>query len=221
MHFRPESIGRADWPGTSLHAGWHHPCHCPQCRYHRKSICDLHTIINPTLPPNATVLRVGIVLEPNVLTVLTTPLPDTRVLSTTVSTSLAPDILYPRSARTSIEALSCNHIRGTRFVHLQVTCNNNPFAPLADDENPMTPPFMPRPTALPTKSRSLPATKFLLTTCPHHALCHAAVLALHVQSSNQTLHSAITPRLLQSSRAMLLPTMNFAPMKATVNSTMI
>jgi hypothetical protein len=50
------------------------------------AIRNLCAIINPTLPPSATALRVGAALEPRVPQAIVTPLPDTRVLHSTIQT---------------------------------------------------------------------------------------------------------------------------------------
>jgi hypothetical protein len=98
------------------------------------AISDLCGIINPTLPPSAITLRVGAALEPRVPPATITRLPGTRVLHPTVSNSLNPASLYPQNVSTSIKATAWAFICTTRFVHQQVTCNNNPFAPLAHEE---------------------------------------------------------------------------------------
>jgi hypothetical protein len=98
------------------------------------AIRDLRAIVNPTLPPSAIALRVGAALESRVPPATITNLPDTRVLRPTISNSPTPESLYPQNVTTSINATSLARICATRFVHQWVTCNNNPFAPLADKE---------------------------------------------------------------------------------------
>ncbi len=63
-----------------------------------------------------------------------TNLPDLRVLHPTVSNSPTPASLYPQNLTTSINATSRARVCTTCFVHQWVTCNNNPFAPLANEE---------------------------------------------------------------------------------------
>jgi hypothetical protein len=77
---------------------------------------------------------VGAALEPKLPPATITRLPGTRVLYQTFSNSPTPASLYPQSVTTSIDATSWAHIWATWFVHQQVTRNNNPFAPLADEE---------------------------------------------------------------------------------------
>jgi hypothetical protein len=97
------------------------------------AIRNLCNIINLTLPFSATAPRVGAALEPWVPPATITPLPDMRVLHSTVSNS-APTALYPQNTTTSMNATSHARICTTQFVHQWVTHNNNPFAPLADEE---------------------------------------------------------------------------------------
>ncbi len=101
---------------------------------HSTAIRDLPAIISPTLPPSTIAPRVGAALELRVPPATITNLPDTRVLHPIVSNSPTPASLYPQNVTTSINATSWARICATRFVHQQVTCNNNPFAPLADEE---------------------------------------------------------------------------------------
>jgi hypothetical protein len=98
------------------------------------AIHNLCATINLSLPPSTTAPRVGAAIEPRVPPATITPLPDTRVLHSTVSNSPAPVALYPQNATTSINMTSRARICATRFVDQWVTCNNNLFAPLADKE---------------------------------------------------------------------------------------
>jgi hypothetical protein len=70
------------------------------------AIHNLCTIINLTLPPSATALKVGAALEPRVPPATIMPSPDTRVLLSTVSNSPYPAALYSQNATTSINTTS-------------------------------------------------------------------------------------------------------------------
>jgi hypothetical protein len=99
-----------------------------------RTIHDLCAIINPTLSPSAIAPRVGAALELRVPPASITRSPGTRVLRPTVSNSLTPVSLYLQNVTTSINTTSQACIRTTQFVHQQMTCNNNPVSPLADEE---------------------------------------------------------------------------------------
>jgi hypothetical protein len=91
------------------------------------AIHNLHAIINPNLPPSTIAPRVGDALELRVPPATVAPLPDMRVLRSTVSSSPASAALYLQKATFSINTTYQARICATWFVHQWVTCNNNPF----------------------------------------------------------------------------------------------
>jgi hypothetical protein len=163
------------------------------------AIRDLCTIINLTLPPSAIVPRVGAALEPRVPPSTITRLPGIRVLHSTISNSLTPASLYPQNATFTINATSWAHVHATRFVYQQVTCNNNPFAPLADKE-----PKNPTNHA-PTDCYSNNVTRTTSNQAPActqlhpEPTTHLIVLALQIAPMRPS-HPTVTPRVLCSGR---------------------
>ena len=98
----------------------------------RTAIRNLREIVLPTIPSDNAAPRVGVAPSPRVPRATR----DARVLRSTVSNDAAPPVLYPRGATTLLDTTLCVRIRGTRFVHQRTTRNNNPFAPLEDDNVP-------------------------------------------------------------------------------------
>jgi hypothetical protein len=150
------------------------------------AIRDLQAIIAPTLlgiapEPRVTSNATAPLPQPRVLPVATAPARNARVLCATASNSPAPAVLYPRSrgTMTTVDVTFRNRIRGTGFVHQRVTRNNNPFAPLADNNHTNDPTDCPRPTAMPTTLPSQPAIEPLLPTNPLHVQCHAELSLPH------------------------------------------
>jgi hypothetical protein len=101
----------------------------------RTAIRNLCEIVTPTIPSDDAAPRVGVAPSPRVPHTTR----DTRGLRSTVSNNAAPPVLYPLGAMTSLDTTSRARIRGTRFVHQRTTRNNNPFAPLEDDDEPDDP----------------------------------------------------------------------------------
>ena len=137
---------------------------------------------------------------------------DARVLCPTVSNNPASTVLYPRGAATlSNYTTLCARIRTTRFVHQRVTRNNNPFAPFKDDDKPDghdNDPDTNRTAdnvrihagnhTVPTRTHPLPIAT-IQQTCPARPA-----------PTTRTRHSAVTPHILGSSRALQLTTQQLA-----------
>jgi hypothetical protein len=171
------------------------------------AIHNLRTILSPSVPSDDAAPRVGVAPDPRV------PVSprDARVLCPTVSNDPAPPVLYPRDATTSINTTSCACIRGTRFVHQQVTHNNNLFAPLEDDDKP-------------NDHEDDPNSNFTANDITIHADIHTVAplprparptpiqrtRTACIAPTTCTLCSAITPQVLRSGRTMLLPTQPLA-----------
>jgi hypothetical protein len=181
------------------------------------TIRALRAIINPTLPPSAIAPRVGAVLEPRVPPATITNLPDTRVLHPTISNSPTPLSLHPPNVTTSINATSRACIHATRFVHQWVTCNNNPFAPLANEK-----PKDPADHA-PTDCSSDNATITTSNQAPAHTqlppgLTTGWIVLASWPAPMRPPHSTVTPRILCSGHAIPVPPL-IAPTQKYIQQT--
>jgi hypothetical protein len=189
----------------SPHITKHHPSDRHQI-HQPTAICYLRAIINPTLSPSTTALRVGAGLEPRVPPATVTPLPDTRMLCSTLSTGPVPASLYPQNATTSINATSRAHICAIWFVHQWVTCNNNLFAPLADRE--------PDDPADHASTNCSPKNVTIITSnqVPAHSQLLAQPITCRIvlvprPASTCPTHSTVAPQILCSSRAIPVPSL--------------
>ncbi len=151
------------------------------------AIRNLRKIVMPTIPSDDAAPRVGIAPSPRVPHATR----DTRVLCSTVSNDAAPPVLYPRGVTTSLDTMLRARILGTRFVHQRTTRNNNPFAPLEDDDEPDDPDCAANDATIHTNNRTVPVR-------PRRP--HTSTRQPRPRPTPRTLRLAVTPRVLRSGR---------------------